>query len=167
MQRAGYQRERRSPVLQIDSSQQQGRERKDHRLWLSQGMPLLFCLERHISFVLCKTGKDYFGKKIWGAFLFQWLHVFEEGNDKLKEYCANTTEFWTISVCIRDRGQNTQRGQIPSIHSDSKGFLSRKDARETKQKSQVRHCWHQGKLISIWAPCARIQTQMLGEHPTA
>lgn len=83
------------------------------------------------------------------------------------EYCANTAEFWSISACLRDRDRNTQRGQIPSIHGDSTGFLGRKVAREIKQKSKVRHYSHQGKPISIRAQCARVQTQMPGEHPTA
>lgn len=97
----------------------------------------------------------------------QWLHIFEERNDKFKQYRANTTEFRTITASLRYRGWNTQHGQIPSIRSDGKGFLSRKDTIEIKQKSNVRHYWHQGKLISIWAQYGRIQMQMLGEHLTA
>lgn len=52
---------------------------------------------------------------------------------------ANDTKLWTTGACLRARGQNTQHDQIPSTYGDSKGYLSRKDARGIKQKSKVRH----------------------------
>lgn len=97
---------------------------------------------------------------MWGRILGSILTSMtsENGNDKLKEYWANATEFWTTGACLRARGQNTQHDRIPCTYGDSKGYLSRKDARVIKQKSKVRHYWHQRKLISIWAWCFRIQT---------
>lgn len=80
-----------------------------------------------------------------------------------KNTCANITEFWTTIACLRDRRQNTQCGKIPSIHGDRKGFLTRKDASEIKQKSKDTT----DTRGSLQAQCARIQTQMLCEHPTA
>lgn len=70
-------------------------------------------------------------------------------------------KIWTSGICLRHRGQNRQCAQIPSLQGASKGFTCWKDARETKQKSKDTDYSHQGKLISIWTQCARIQIQML------
>lgn len=56
------------------------------------------------------------GKKYLGPFLLQWLCTSENGKDKIKEYCANATEFWTTGACLRARGKNTQHDQIPSTY---------------------------------------------------
>lgn len=65
----------------------------------------------HVSFVLSQgiinslnQGIINVGKKYLGQFLIQWQCTSENGksrNDKINEYCANATEFWTTGACLR------------------------------------------------------------------